>query len=95
MDVLSPPTEADNIVESDAAAGTVRFGVIKRRAASVLGIPEREVTHERLADLFGVSVRTIGRYAKDGPLALETATAISRALDLPIPEFVRLGGVSA
>lgn len=92
MDVLSAPPIADMSVRSvPGAKVAIRFDVVKQRAAEVLGIPLREVTHERLADLFGVSVRTIGRYAAGRGALLETATEMSTWLNMPIGEFTSRG----
>lgn len=72
---------------SSVAPVAIRFDVVKARAAEVLKIPQREVTHERLAELFGVSVRTVGRWAAGSGVLLETATAMSTWLGLPIGDF--------
>lgn len=83
MDVATQPSKDDKHV-----VGDLRFDVIVERAGQILKKPAEGVTHEDLAELFGVSKRTITRWRnRSTSMFLSQGLDIARILDLPVDQF--------
>lgn len=79
--------EAPDTLDSDVQSVGVRFDIIRRRAAEKLGIAENEVTLQEIADLAGLSMKSIWRFKTGSTPALASALQLARALDLKIEDF--------
>jgi DNA-binding XRE family transcriptional regulator len=73
----------------------IDFDAVKARAAEILNVPFDSVTQQMLADLFGSSRKTIGRYKAGKTPAFRQATAMSRILGLPVEKITGTPAVGA
>lgn len=80
--------EAPGTLDSDVQAVTVKFDVIRRAAAQKLGIAEDEITLQDIADLAGLSMKSIWRFKTGSTPALPSAVQLARALDLKVEDFI-------